>query len=126
MNTDQRFRVKYEVGRFTEKEIREQDKGGTDGFIFFSVVRTGGDGIDITSFSVDGRTGKNMDDFEQFKVWLFFTKRLMESKSPRLPIWARKCCEMGIEAFKAVTQKTIVEPLSAVKKVVKPEDKGLN
>src|SRR5690349_20179126 len=117
MSEPRSYKVKYEVGKFPAETLQKENKGGTDGFIFFSVVHTDGGGVDIQSFSVDGRTGKNMDDFEMFKVWLYFTKRL--SQSTRLQAWAKSCCQMALDAFDQVMKKTVIDPLKAVKKMTK-------
>lgn len=112
---DEHFRVKYEVGRFSAEGIKAEGKGGTDGFLFCSVVHLPDGGLDVQTMSVDGRTGKNMSAHEQFKIWLFLTKRLAASAD--LEAWAKAVCQTALDAFQTVFTKAVAEPLSHVAKV---------
>lgn len=109
------FRVKYEVGRFSAEGIKAEGKGGTDGFLFCSVVHLPDGGVDIQTMSLDGRNSKPMSAHEQFKIWLFLTKRLAESVD--LEAWAKAVCQTALDAFQQVFKVAVAEPLSHVVKV---------
>lgn len=67
------YKIKYdlphEVGNFTGEEIKKEGKGGTDAFIFVSMLYPEDGSFSMRLLTKDGRTNDELDANEIWKVW---------------------------------------------------------
>lgn len=94
MSNDQKYRVTYSIISHKDGVTREnffpahmeklkgpEDIGATDAAIVISMIYPTDGSFSMLSSSLDGRTGKEVDDNELFKVWSLLAKSLAESKT---------------------------------------------
>lgn len=76
-----RYKLEPEVGEFSADECG-QAGGGTDAYIFFSLIYPEDGSFSMNFFPKDGRNdGKELDDNEIFKVWSLLASRLARSET---------------------------------------------
>lgn len=82
------YKIKYdipnEVGNFTKEEILKEGKGGTDAFMFISMLYPEDGSFSMKLLTKDGRTNDDLDPAEIWKVWSMMARQLaeMEELSP--------------------------------------------
>ena len=93
-----KYKVEHECGEFTKQEILNENAGGADALIIFSLIYPE-DGSFSQNFStVDGRTGMSLPDNEVYKVWVLLSHRLANSKT-----LAEGTKELARTIFKIIT-----------------------
>jgi len=106
MSNDQKYHVTYSILSHKEgvtkdqlfpahKRVREQDIGATDALIGISMLYPVDGSFSMMVSSLDGRTGKEVDDNELFNVWSMLSKTLAESTTlgPGKKAFARQVFE---------------------------------
>lgn len=63
------------------EELQAKGLGGTDALFMASILYPPDGSLSMLFLSLDGRTGKEMDDNEWFKVFTLLSKRLSDSKT---------------------------------------------
>ena len=102
MSYKTKYQLSAEAGEFSKEELEAggDGTGGTDAFIFHSLLYPDDGSFSHASFSFDGRNGgKSLPADEIFKVWIMTAKSLteMEDLSP-----AKKgLAEATFETFRA-------------------------
>lgn len=68
------YKLKYDIetecGEFSAEELKEEGVGGTDAFVFISMINPADGSYSQTFFSKDGRTDKEVDSASLFKAWM--------------------------------------------------------
>ncbi len=99
-----KYKIRYEfnkdVGEFTKEEIEKFGCGGTDAYVFFSILYPEDGSYSQTHVSLDGRTGEPLDRNELFKLWLTLSSLLKNSEE--LPEWKRIIAESAFDLFKKI------------------------
>lgn len=96
-----KYDLTYELGDFTAAEIDAEKKGGTDAYIFFSLIREDGR-LFQHHFSNNGETGGSIDQMDEFAVWLLWARAL--GKADGLEPWERQLALDAIQAFKRIVE----------------------
>jgi len=94
MPNDQKYRVTYSIISHKDGVTRDnffpahmeklkgpEDIGATDAAIVISMLYPPDGSFSMALSTLDGRTGKEVDDNELFKVWSMLSKTLAESKT---------------------------------------------
>lgn len=88
MKTQHDYRLSYsfeaDAGHFTKEQLKASGRGGTDAWLFASILYPADGSLSVQFASRDGRSesGKDdLDDTEWFKVWSMLTSRLAQSET---------------------------------------------
>lgn len=105
--SDHKYKVRYDiemkVGEFTKDELMAENKSGTDALLYFSLLYPEDGSFSLLFNSIDGRTGKELDSNELFKVWSMLGHSLSNSKT--LSEGKRELCKSVHEIISAPMRK---------------------
>jgi hypothetical protein len=91
MAENKKYRVTYSIishkdgvtadklGQAHLEKLKKEDVGATDAVIMISMAYPADGSFSMLPASLDGRTGKEVDDNELFKVWTMLAKSLADS-----------------------------------------------
>jgi len=65
-----KYNLEFDIGDYPRGEVLEDNLGGCDAFAFFSILYPPDGSFSITSVTVDGKTGKELEKEELFKLWI--------------------------------------------------------
>jgi len=105
------YKLKYslamEPGVWTKEQINADSNsnvGGTDAFLMFSCIYPTDNSLSVQHHSMDGRTGKEMESSEIFKLWLMIGKAL--SEKTELGEVRRNLSRIPMEMFREMMKET--------------------
>ncbi len=80
-------------------ELEKEQRGGADALLLASLIYPEDGTLSLLFRSLDGRTGKELEDREWFKIWTLMGKRLAASKTldPARREFARMTFDMFLE-----------------------------
>jgi hypothetical protein len=101
-----KYRLSYDVhiDGITKDELEATNLSGTDAILWASILYSPDGSLSIQFISQDGRTGKELDDNEWFKVFLMLAKRLGDSTT--LSPIKREFAQIVFEGIRQVLLKT--------------------
>ncbi len=106
-NKEQKFLLRYDVeahpNGVAKSEVLKRGGGWTDAILIASVVYPPDGSLSIAFLTKDGRTDKNMEPLEMFKVWALLAASLAEMEG--LGQAKRSLCLSVHEAVKSAVLK---------------------